>query len=210
MQNKSSWRGLTRSMLIVGGLLSVIGFAADKYDSRIQSYALIPYTQGGYPETIAEFGLRLSEVENYRRRVAEIVLDSGKCDKVEFVELSTESSLQKLNFWADCTNGHRIYLTESEIDTSSTVFTQQDKVWSKKMALKACHDAIKNRALLPSELDIHNFTGTHFYTAPLTYNVVLKINFEAKNIFGDYTPFTATCYFEPGKVGEIVISERND
>lgn len=194
--------------LVVGALFSLEAVANDKYSSRIQSYALTPYTKQGYPDTIAQFGSRLTEIEQYRRRTAEMALDSGKCDKVEFVELSTESSLSRLKFWADCSNGQRIYLTESEIDKSSKVLTQEEKSWDEASAMKACREAIKDRALIPSEVDIHNFLGTSLYKAPLTHNVVLKMNFDAKNAFGTDIPYTATCHFEPGKVGTIEIEKR--
>jgi len=194
-------------------VISVIGctteiFANDKYSSRIRSYALSPYTQQGYPDTIAQFGSRLTEIESFRRRTAEMALESGKCDTVEFVELSTESTLSRLKFWADCTNGQRIYLTEEEIEKNTKVLTQEEKSWDQSSAMRACREAIKDRALIPSEVDIHNLLGISFYKAPLTHNVVLKMNFDAKNAFGTEIPYTATCHFEPGKVGTIDIERR--
>lgn len=180
----------------------------DKYSDKIRSYALMPYTKQGYPDTVAKFGSRLKEIEKYRRRTAEMALDSGKCDTVEFVELSTESTLSRLKFWADCTNGERIYLTENEIDKESEVLTQEEKSWDKTSAMNACREGIKDRALIPSEVDIHNLLGTNFYKAPATHNVVLEMNFDAKNAFGTDIPYTATCHFEPGKVGTIEVRKR--
>jgi hypothetical protein len=36
-----------------------------------------------------------------------MALDTGHCDFVEQVELSTRSTLKKLIYWVDCSNGQR-------------------------------------------------------------------------------------------------------
>ncbi len=71
------------------------------------------------------------------------------------------------------------------------------------MARAACIDTIKSSATLPSELDIHHFIGTSVYKAPTIHNVVVKINFDAKNLLGAELPYTATCHFGPGKAGIV-------
>ncbi len=175
----------------------------DKYSNRIDPSGLSPYTMKGYPKTVKKYKTRLKEIEHFRRRTAEMVLDSGKCKFVEYVELSTKSSINDLIFFADCRNGHRVFLNEREIAKGKKVMTQADKSWSKEMAREACIDTIKSSAKLPSELDIHHFTGTSVYKAPTTHNVVVKINFDAKNLLGAELPYTATCYFEPGRAGTV-------
>ena len=74
--------------------------------------------------------------------------------------------------------------------------------------MSACREAIKARALIPSEVDIHTILGTSFYKAPTTHNVVLRMDFDAVNAFGKEIPYTATCHFAPGEVGEIEIQAR--
>ena len=202
-------RSITQS-LITSVMLLMVPFLANagNYEERIQSYALLPYTEQGYPKTVREFRSRLPEIERYRRKIAEIALDSGKCDKVEMSELSTDSSIRSLKFWVDCTNGQRIYLTEREIDSKTAPLTQEDKSWSRKDATKACQNAILDRALIPGTVKIRSLTGTRFYKAPLTHNVVMEVNFDAENAFGTKIPYSATCHFEPGKVGTIDIKMR--
>ena len=63
-------------------------------------------------------------------------------------------------------------------------------------------------SLIPSEVDIHTILGTSFYKAPVTHNVVLRMDFDAKNAFGTEIPYTATCHFQPGEVGTIEIEPR--
>lgn len=183
--------------------------SADKYERKISSYALSPYTKQGYPKTIAKYGSRLSEIEKFRRKAAEMAIDSGKCDFVEMVELSDKkSSLKHLHFWVDCRNKQRIYLDEFQIAGKGQVLTEEDKSWTKESAIAACQQAIKDRALIPSEVDIHTILGTTFYKAPTTHNVVLNMSFDAKNALGVELPYMATCHFEPGEVGTIDIKRR--
>lgn len=199
-----------RHKLIVLAVLPLASsFAnAGSYDDRIQPYALLPYTEQSYPKTVREFRSRLPEIEAYRRKIAEIALDSNKCDKVEMSELSTESSIRNLKFWVDCSNGQRIYLTEQEIDSKATPLTQEDKSWDRSSATRACETAILDRALIPGTVRIHSLAGTSFYKAPLTHNVVMEVNFDAENAYGTKIPYSATCHFEPGKVGTIEIRMR--
>ncbi|MCG8093537.1 MAG: hypothetical protein JAZ17_07895 [Candidatus Thiodiazotropha endolucinida] len=66
-----------------------------------------------------------------------------------------KSSLNHLHFWVDCKNKQRIYLDEFQINKGSAVLTQQEKSWDKQSASIACQKAITDRALIPSEVDIH-------------------------------------------------------
>ena len=181
----------------------------DPYARKISSYALTPYDAENYPKTIRQYGSRLEEIEQLRRKAAEMAVDSGKCDFAEIVELSSsKSSLTHLHFWVDCRNRERIRLDEFEIKGKETVLTQKEKAWDESSARIACREAIKSRALIPSELDIHDIIGTSFYEAPVTHNVVITMNFDAKNAFGIEIPYTAKCYFQPGEVGEIELNRR--
>jgi hypothetical protein len=182
----------------------------DGYVRKISSSALLPYTSDGYPKTVAKYGSRLKEIEVLRRRAAEMAADSGKCDLVTTSDLSlNKSSLKHLQFWVDCRNGHRIRLDEFQIKQGGAVLTQADKAWTESSARDACVTAIKSRAVIPSEVDIHTILGTSFYKAPTTHNVVLRMDFDAMNSIGNMLPYTATCYFAPGEVGEIEIVLRD-
>lgn len=202
---KNSHRGWVASKFIDKGQ----DIGGDKYARKISSSALSPYTIQGYPKTIKKYGSRIGEIETFRRKAAEMAVDSGKCDYVLMSELSdSKSSLNHLNFWVDCKNKQRIYLDEFQIKKSSSVLTQKEKSWDEKSALIACKNAIKDRALIPSEVDIHTILGTSFYKAPITYNVVLQMDFDAKNALGVEIPYTAKCHFAPGEVGSIDIHSR--
>ena len=179
-------------------------------EGKVSSYALSPYTvEKGYPKIVAKYGSRLPEIEAFRKMAAKAALDSGKCDYVEMSELSdSKSTIDHLQFWVDCRNKERIYIDESQLKNGARAMTQSEKSWTQDAALAACRRAIKERALIPGEVDIHGVLGTSFYKAPLTHNVVLNMDFDAKNAMGVELPYAAICHFEPGEVGTIEIKPR--
>ncbi|EKO3969241.1 hypothetical protein EF707_08325 [Vibrio fluvialis] len=87
----------------------------NKYAKKISSYALSPYTKQAYPKTVKKYGSRLKEVERFRRKAAEMAIDSGKCDFVEMSDISDKSSIQHLIFWVDCRNKQRFYYDEFQL-----------------------------------------------------------------------------------------------
>lgn len=202
---QSSHRGWVASKFIDKGQ----DIGGDSYVRKISSSALPPYTIQGYPKTIKKYGSRIGEIETLRRKAAEMAIDSGKCNYVLMSELSgSKSSLNHLHFWVDCKNKQRIYLDEFQIKKGSVVLTQQEKSWDKQSAFLACKKAIKDRVLVPGEVDVHALLGTSFYKAPVTHNVVLSMDFDAKNALGTEIPYTAICHFAPSEVGDIEIHPR--
>lgn len=180
----------------------------ENYKTQIRSYALEPYTSAQYPKTVKKYRSRLKEIEVMRRRAAEAVVDSGKCDYVETVELSdSRSSLRDIHIWVDCTNQQRFYLSEKEIKESSPAKAESEKAWSTDDAMTACRELIKDNATIPSSVDIHVF-GSDIYRSETDGRVVIKFNFDAKNEYGAEIGFTANCYFEPQRAGTIEISLR--
>lgn len=178
------------------------------YTARIRDYAIDEYTPAQYPTLTAKYRSRLAEIENFRRTAAERVIDSGKCDYVENVQLSDESSLQSLKFFIDCANESRIYLTEAELKSGVEVRTQTERAWDEGKAIVACRTMTKQSATIPSSVNFHSFTGTRASTAMTTGNVEVLLSFDAKNVFGTEIGYTARCIFEPRKQGSIEIFLR--
>lgn len=183
-------------------------FSRSPYKDKIEKSSLRPYSEGGYPKTVKEFKARLNEVEMYRLKAAEKALASGKCDYVQISELSTKSTLSNLMFFVDCSNGQRVRLTEREMDTDAKVLTQSDKAWSKELAIVACKAGIKDRVNYPSTVKYHDILGLSYYKGIGTDNVVINLDFDAKNAFGLELEYTARCIFPPGEDGEIVITSK--
>lgn len=182
----------------------------DIYARKISQSAFSAYTKEQYPNTFSKYGSRINEIEGLRKKAAEVPVDSGKCDYVLTSELSVDdkSTVNNPIFWIDCRNGQRIYISESQIKDGAPILTQKEKSWDKQNAISACQREIKDRALIPSKVDIHTILGTSFYRAPTTHNVVLRMDFNAKNPLGAYIPYTAICHFEPGEIGNIEIQSR--
>lgn len=181
----------------------------DKYAGKIDPSALYPYTaKGGFEKTVKKYGSRLKEITTFRRQAAERAVDSGKCDSVIASELSDKSTLKHLNFWVDCNNGERIYLDEFQLKKGGQAVTQRELAISKGDAMVACEKGIKSNAQFPSSVDIHHFSGTAYYEAPTTHNVVLEMDFDAKNGLGNELPYKAICNFPVGEEGTIEIKPR--
>lgn len=180
----------------------------ENYKTRIESYALDPYTSDQYPKTVKKYRSRLKELEKMRRRAAEMSIDSDKCDTVEEVQVSDErSSLRDMHVWVGCANKQRIYLSEKEIKDSAPVVTQSEKAWDTNDAMTACRELIKDNATIPSSVNIH-FSGSDTYTSQEDGRVVITFNFDAKNEYGTEIGYTANCYFSPQRNGTIEISLR--
>ena len=177
----------------------------------ISEYALTPYTQGQYPKLFEAFGSRISDIERFRRAAAEKVASSSTCDRIDVVEVSQErSSLADLHFFLDCGNGTRFRFSESElVDTTIPALSETDKAWSESNTRSACEDLIRNNATIPATVKIHRFMGTSTYKAPSSGNVVVTMDFDAKNAFGTQIGYQAKCYFKPGiAVGTVEINQR--
>lgn len=181
----------------------------DSVKSKIAKAALAPYTKESYPKTIKQFGSRLEEIEQFRATLAEKAIESGKCDYVYMSELSNNrSTLNKLVFWVDCRNGERIYMTEEQLKAGDSAMTEKERAWDKTEATRACRQGIIDRALLPSKVDIHTILGTSVSESDITHNVVVSMDFDAMNAMGVELPYTAKCYFEPGRLGNIELYRR--
>ena len=202
---QDSHRGWVETKYIDKGPSSESG---NKNVEKIPSYVLDIYTSKKYPKTVAKFKPRLKEIESLRKKAAVMAIQSGKCPRITAAEVDNDSTLKNLRFYVDCEGASRLYLTESEIVKDSPVRTQKEKAWTPDNAIAFCKQGIKDRALIPSEAEIHDIMGTTFSEAPLTHNVVLTMNFEAKNAFGVKIPYKATCHFEPGILGTVDISLR--
>ncbi|MEQ1558426.1 MAG: hypothetical protein ABL933_05725 [Methyloglobulus sp.] len=182
---------------------------AYSYRSRMSPGALSPYRKEAYPKLFAEFGSRINEIENFKKKAAEMALDSGKCDFVEYVDMSIENStLEHLKFWVDCSNKQRIRLDENQLKSSGKVLTEAEKSWSEADALSTCQNAIKNNASFPSVVDMHSLTGTSVRKADITNYVIVNIDFDAKNGLGMELPYKAECVFAPGEQGALNILQR--
>lgn len=181
----------------------------ENYAKRITPSALMSYTKDQYPKLFRKYGKRIPEIEKLRRTAAEQVIDSDKCDYVDLAEVSQDSSpVNNVRFFIDCKNGNRFYRTEQEIKKSLRVQSQADLAWNEPKARDTCRQMILDNATIPSSVDLHNLLGTSSNMVKENGNVVVLIDFDAKNVYGTEIGHTARCIFPPQKAGEIEISLR--
>jgi len=183
-----------------------------EHQGQIADYALTPYTRDQYPQAFAKFGKRMNELEKFRRLSAEKAAASPTCDKVELVEVSpSRGHLNDMHFFADCTNGTRFRFSEGELKSKpeQLVLSEEQKAWKEADAREACGQMIRENATIPTSVDLHTFLGTSTFKAQSTGNVVVTMNFDARNVFNTKMGYTAKCYFKPGiSQGEIEIDKR--
>jgi hypothetical protein len=99
-------------------------------------------------------------------------------------------------------------MTEDQLKAGDIALTEEERAWDKTEAIQACRQGIIDRALLPSKVDIHSILGTSAYESDITHNVVVSMDFDAMNALGVEMPYTAKCYFEPGRLGNIELYSR--
>lgn len=180
----------------------------NEYEAKIPADVLSPYTKAGYPKAFRMFGKRMPEIEKLRRKAAEQVVDSGKCDKIELIEISQDrSSPKNVVFFTDCQNGQRIYRTEAEVKQAASVSTLAESAWSMEDAYIECRQMVLDNATIPSSVDFH-ILGTDKQIFPATGNVQVLMDFDAQNAYGTEIGYTARCVFPPKKQGELEIFLR--
>lgn len=86
-----------------------------QHPKRYSAFAIPPYAENKHPEFADNFLDRLPEIEQFRRLGAELALASGKCGRVEAVELNYRSQATSLVFLVDCSSGESFLLNESQI-----------------------------------------------------------------------------------------------
>lgn len=85
--------------------------------TRFTAYAIPPYTERDHPDFIDFFNWRMPDIERYRRKAAERVLQQGLCARVEASELNMRSQSDNLVFLVDCSSGKSFFFDERQLDT---------------------------------------------------------------------------------------------
>ncbi|EER62425.1 hypothetical protein AcdelDRAFT_0109 [Acidovorax delafieldii 2AN] len=172
---------------------------------EIADNAVMLITQKSYPNTYAAWGEKGIECINaLMQPAAEIVASSPGCDRLEVLELSNQRSSPPDNivFFADCANGNRFYITESEILAKRKTVSQNDKAkWlDEQQLLEISQEAVRTRVKGSC-----SFTGGSVYRAVVGRTVV-TVEFEVMNDAG--TTAVAKCYFDGLSLAEVELSLR--
>ena len=216
-------------MILVGAIgLGVVGYIAatdpssldsssqttasssqSTHKAPIQDSALTPYTRDQFPKTFDQFGSRITEIEAFRKKAAELASRNEQCGAVELSSLSLSSStINKLQFFVNCTNGgdyRQFRFSEAELAsaTDTTVATsQKDKAIPQAQAREFCRKAITAKANHPSTVEFNPF-GSSYKVFPMNGNVAYYAQFSAQNSFGTKLKYEAQCLITPKAVVEV-------
>ena len=126
------------------------------------------------------------------------------------IGLSTDRSAppNKIVFFADCANGERFYISESEIKAKAPIVSKKDKLSgiTDKKAQQACIDQTKAVLNFPSSFDL-KLLSVEVNRAP-TGNIGVTFNFDAKNGLGIALPQKARCIIDDEGIHPVQISNR--
>ncbi len=166
----------------------------------------------GWSKAYAAWGDEwMARLNKMQHKAAEKASLSRDCDAVELVGLSDMYSVprKKAVFYIDCSNMSRIYVSDEDLkDTASTpvsVKTQNEAIPDAK-AKQGCISAIKAQLNHPSTFD-SGILSQSVYRAP-TGNMVVTVDFKAKNGFGLEKKMTARCVYDASGMNAPEISER--
>jgi len=167
------------------------------------------YDKRDYPKLARKIGSAWTRIQPLREAAALKAIGSGRCDFVELVEVSNErSSKEQLTVFVDCRNHERFYVTETDVVSDHKVVAQSEKTVSRGRAIAACAQAARERALFPSLVDAHTWSGATFQADQTTGGARVTLEFEATNALGNELPYLAVCVFPADRPAEISVTTR--
>lgn len=177
-------------------LVAVFISASAAHSTEVDPQIYQPYTKSAYPKTFAKWGAKgIKKIDRYRKAAAITAAASPKCDKVELSELSENRSSPPngIVILVDCANGERFYLTSSDIEggKSAQSLAEKTSTLDEAALIDLCDAATRKVLKYPSTYS-RTWGQPKVYRAPQG-NVVVTIEFTAKNDLGAELPQQARC-----------------
>lgn len=175
-------------------------------------YSHVSYeiTESGYPRTYSKWGKKwIDDINRMMPLAVKRVASNPKCDSPEVADLSDNRSTPKKEavFYVDCSNGERFYMSQNELSNTTQIQAESDVLSGEpSQYIQPCRDMIKAQLSYPSTFDesfgsVNAFKGT-------SGNIVVGIDFTAKNAIGAELPQSARCVFGTNGENEAVITNR--
>lgn len=154
-----------------------------------------------YPKTYQKLGADAAQRANeLAPKVAELVSRADRCVSVQLVELSNRATKSQLQWFVDCTNGTRYYVTEQMVKAGTVPSSNAEKLKAadtfENHAL--CEAMIKSSLHFPSSYSREQ-GGVQASVTP-TGEIVIRIAFTAKNGIGLTVPQIGECALADGKM----------
>ena len=159
------------------------------------------YTKSSYPKLYEKWGDDgLDRINALLPQAVNTAAKNANCDKVEIVEISNERSIPtgKIVFFADCSNGKRFYISDSDIASGDVVAAEQDKKYDIADAIRKCDAKIKSALPNPSNFS-SNMLDTTTDISP-SGNIVVFRGFSVKNEFGTEIDYKVRCVVSKNSV----------
>lgn len=162
-----------------------------------------------YPKLYASLGAKRMDALN--KLIPEVglrVAKSDTCDRVISISYSQHrSSKSEAVFFADCANQERFYVSEDELSSQEPAVSVREAIFKHSdIAYRMnCEEEIKGRLQFPSTYDSEllgtktRFTGTKY---------LVRINFEAKNGFGNVLPYVGVCTYDDRGLADVQLKQR--
>lgn len=179
--------------------------------NKIAEYAVQSITKSGYPTTYKTWGAnKIKHINDLQPKAALKIAASPECNRLEMLGLSLDRSIppNKIVFFADCANGQRFYITESEIKASGAVRSKSAKLSeiTDTEAQTACIKQTQAMLNFPSSFDLKVLSLD--ISRATTGNIEVTFNFDAKNGLGNVLPQKARCIIDDVGLHPVEISNR--
>lgn len=174
------------------------------------SHVAYQITEQDYPGTYAKWGKKwIDDINSMMPLVVERIASNPKCDAPEIADLSdNRSSLkQEAVFYVDCKNGERFYVSQNELSEVTKIKAESEMLSGEpSQYIQPCREMIKPQLSYPSTFDeslggVSAFKGT-------SGNIVVEIDFTAKNAIGTELPQSARCVFGTNGENEAIITNK--
>ncbi len=174
------------------------------------SHVAYEITEQGYPGTYAKWGKEwIDDINRMMPLVVERIASNPKCDAPEIADLSdNRSSLkQEAVFYVDCKNGERFYISQNELAETTKVEAESDMLSGEpSQYIQPCREMIKMQLNYPSTFE-DTFGGVSAFKGT-SGNIVVEVDFTAKNAVGAELPQSARCVFGTNGQNEAIITNR--
>lgn len=185
---------------------------ANEVDKPKVDYSDVVYeiTKDGYPKTYNTWGKEwIDKINNMMPLAVEAVAANPKCDAPEMIGLSENRSTPKEEavFFVDCANYERFFVSQNELKEGTELQAESEVLaGDPSKYIEPCKDLIKAQLTYPSSFKAV-FGGTNAFKGT-SGNVVVEMDFTAKNGLGNEIPQSAKCLFTTSGTSEITLQDR--
>lgn len=186
--------------------------AATEVDKPKADYSDVVYeiTKDEYPKIYSTWGKEwIDKINNMMPLAVEAVAANTKCDSPEMIGLSENRSTPKKEavFFVDCANYERFFVSQNELKEGTELHAESEVLaGDPSKYIEPCKDLIKAQLTYPSSFN-GVFGGTNAFKGT-SGNIVVEIDFTAKNGLGNEIPQSAKCLFTTSGTSEITLQDR--